>query len=112
MELDEKTLKQIRDIGGDKLLKKLIDLFVENTPMRLVEMRRALNGSDWSRAAHAAHSLRSSSVTLGATALASRAAELEALANRKDLEPLAAGLEDLESLAAAAQSSLRMLVGG
>ena len=112
MELDQKTLRQIREIGGDQLLRRLVDLFVENTPMRLEEMRRALAGEDWTRAALAAHSLRSSSVTLGATELASRAADIESLANEKDLGPVEAALPDLENLARAAQSSLRALLGG
>lgn len=112
MEIESKTIGQIREIGGDKLLRRLIELFVENTPMRLEEMRRAIAGSNAKRAALAAHSLRSSSVTLGAHELAERAGAVEALANEEKLGIVEDALPELEKLVAGAQESLQSIVEG
>lgn len=98
MELDAKTLAQIRKIGGKKLLGRLANLYLENTPMRLEEIRRGLAAEDWRRTALAIHSVRSSSVTLGATDLAESAAELEKLAENGRKEELEQALPGLESM--------------
>lgn len=102
MELDAKTLAQIRRIGGDELLGKLARLYLEHTPVRLEEVRRGLATSDWKRAALAIHSVRSSSVTLGAMALAERAADLEKLAEDGRKDDLEKAFPDLETLTQAA----------
>ncbi|MFQ5527955.1 MAG: Hpt domain-containing protein [Thermoanaerobaculia bacterium] len=112
MELDAKTLSQIRGIGGDELLSKLVGLYLEHTPVRLEEIRRSLLAGDWRRTERAIHSLRSSSVTLGATDLAEHAAELEQLANRKERKALESALPDLESMTRSVLTSMRQLAGG
>lgn len=96
MELDAKTLSQIREIGGDELLGRLARLFLEHTPLRLEEVRRGLASDDWSRTARAVHSLRSSSVTLGAMDLAQTAAELERFAGEEKREQFESTLPVLE----------------
>lgn len=96
MELDAKTLSQIREIGGDELLGRLARLFLEHTPLRLEEIRRGLASDDWSRTARAVHSLRSSSVTLGAVDLAQTAAELERMAGAEKREQFEAALPVLK----------------
>ncbi len=111
VELDAKTLAQIRRIGGDDLLGRLARLFLEHTPVRLEEIRRGIVAGDWPRAALAIHSLRSSSVTLGAIELAERAAVLERLAEREETEALESALPSLEEHARAALLSMRRLTG-
>ena len=109
MELDAKTLSQIREIGGDDLLGRLARLYLENTPLRLEEIRRGLAIGDWGRTALALHSVRSSSVTLGATELAKTAAELEKMAvaeNREQLEFALPGFEKQAQMALLALEEL------
>lgn len=98
MELDAKTLTQIRDIGGSDLLGRLARLYLENTPVRLEEFRRGLARSDWRRAALAIHSVRSSSLTLGVMSLAENAAELEKLAEGGQKAELEQALPAFEAL--------------
>ena len=104
MELDTKTLAQIREIGGDELLAKMARLYLEHTPLRLEEIRRALAAGDWSRTRRAIHSMRSSSATLGASELAQTAAELERVAEQENREQLESSLPELEKQA---QTALR-----
>lgn len=105
MELDVKTLSQIREIGGDELLSKLARLYLENTPMRLEELRRGMAAADWKRTARAIHSVRSSSVTLGAIELAETAAGMEKVAEAGDRDGLEASLPQLlEQIQAALQA--------
>ncbi len=82
--LDQATLSQIRDLGGDELLHKLVSMFLENTPLRLEEIRRGLKMGDLARTEVAAHSLRSSSITLGATGVSELAAAVERMARAGD----------------------------
>jgi HPt (histidine-containing phosphotransfer) domain-containing protein len=98
VELDAKTLAQIRKIGGDELLARLARLYLEHTPVRIEEMRRGLAVSNWKRTALAIHSLRSSSVTLGAVDLAESAADLEKLAEAGKKDELERALPVLESM--------------
>ncbi len=109
MELDVKTLAQIREIGGDELLGRLARLFLEHTPLRLEEIRRGLASDDWSRTARAVHSLRSSSVTLGAIELAETAARLESLAGEQKREDFESGLPELEEETRTALLALKKL---
>lgn len=109
MELDPAILSQIRGIGGDKLVGKLARMFLELTPVRLEEIRRALASGDWHRTSNAIHSLRSSSATLGATALADRAGQLERLAAREEREALEAAFPELEEEARAVLANMQKL---
>ena len=109
MELDTETLSQIREIGGDKLLGKLARLYLEHTPVRLEEIRRALAAGDWSRTADAMHSLRSSSATLGANELAQTAAEMERMAEQGNSEELEISLPGLEKQTQMALRALEKL---
>ncbi len=106
MELDVKTLAQIREIGGDELLGRMARLYLEHTPVRIEEIRRALAAGDWSRTRRAIHSMRSSSATLGANELAQTAAELERMAEQENREQLESSLPGLEKQT---QTALRAL---
>ncbi len=106
MELDRKTLAQIREIGGDELLGRLARLYLEHTPVRIEEVRRGLAAGDWPRTLRAIHSMRSSSATLGANELAQTAAELERLAEEGNRDRLESSLPELEEQT---QTALRAL---
>ena len=110
MELDAETLSQIRQIGGDDLLGRLARLFLEHTPIRFEEIRRGLAVEDWSRTARAIHSIRSSSVTLGAVELAHTAAKLEKMAGDQDRDRLVSALTDLKEQARLASAVLEGLL--
>jgi HPt (histidine-containing phosphotransfer) domain-containing protein len=95
--LDSATVEQIRQLGGDKLLTELVEIFLKHTPLRLQELRAGLAEGDTVRAAKAAHSFRSSSISLGARALAEEAASLERLADQGDTSEVRERLPAFES---------------
>ncbi len=94
--LDARVVGQIRKLGGDSLLRQLIATFLEHAPGRLAGVREGLGAGDLKRVEKAAHSLRSSLASLGASGLARLAGDLEARSRDGDAEAsteLAAGLE-------------------
>lgn len=93
--LDPRVVGQIRRLGGDDLLHQLVATFLEHAPGRLEGVRGGLEAGDLKRVEKAAHSLRSSLASLGASGLARLAGELEASSRGGDPEvsrALAAGL--------------------
>lgn len=94
--LDPRVVGQIRRLGGDDLLHQLVATFLEHAPGRLEGVRGGLEAGDLKRVEKAAHSLRSSLASLGASGLAQLAGDLEARSREGDAEasgPLAASLE-------------------
>jgi two-component system, sensor histidine kinase and response regulator len=86
--LDEQALQQIRVLrkpGGPDLLKRIVELYVVNSRTLIDALRAAIIGDDAAGVLQAAHSLKSSSANVGATALAELCATLEANAKAGNL---------------------------
>jgi signal transduction histidine kinase/DNA-binding NarL/FixJ family response regulator len=98
--IDRKFLDRIRVIqsrGNSGLLRKIIDIYLQETPKLLQILRDASDRSDAQGLRQAAHSLKSSSANLGATRLARICEEVEALARSEETSkarPLVARLEN------------------
>lgn len=73
---DERELLE-RLCGDKELCKEILELFCEEFPATLAEMRAALAAEDWERLAHVAHSLKGVSANISAHSLADVAAEME-----------------------------------
>ncbi len=87
--LDEEVIATLRELPGegeDDLLTELIDLFVQDAPPRLDEMRRALGVGDARTVAFVAHSLKGSSANIGAPHMAGLCAQLERQGRAGSLE--------------------------
>lgn len=78
--LSPRVLAEIREVGGDTLVREVLEIFLERTPERLRAADEALDGGDLAAAAKAFHSLRSAAGTVGALRLAEHAGRLERLA--------------------------------
>lgn len=107
--LDQRALDQIRAIqrpGSPDLLGKIIDLYLENSPGSLRQIRDAVAGQDGDALRQAAHSLKSSSANLGATELAAICKELEQRGRERRLENAAELLRELEIHYARAREAL------
>ena len=70
-------LKELDDDGSDDVLKQLIGLYLESTPPKLQKMSESFAAQDFSTVRKEAHSLRSSSLTLGAETLSQYASDIE-----------------------------------
>ncbi len=97
----------LRMVGDDRdFLGELIDTYLEDSPRQLEAMREAVGEGDVSALVRPAHTLKSNSRNLGATALADLCADLEAGARRGDLSRASERVAAAEAAFAAAQSEL------
>jgi HPt (histidine-containing phosphotransfer) domain-containing protein len=94
--VDRAALDRLVEWGGDKLLRQMLRLFLENSRVRLDGMRDALaTGGDLDEVHRGAHSLKSSAANVGAMRVSAVAARLESVADAGDREESATLFEDL-----------------
>jgi HPt (histidine-containing phosphotransfer) domain-containing protein len=95
--LDEHALVSLLELGGVdgvELILELIDLFLDDSAMRMRVLRESCRRGACSDVASAAHALKSSSANIGALALSRSCRELESRADGvRDLEPVVARVE-------------------
>jgi len=91
--LDQSALAELRscDPDGTGLLAELIDIYLADTPPRLVALRLAFDAGQPQALSREAHALKSSSAQLGARALAETCRQIELLGREGSL----AGVEEL-----------------
>jgi HPt (histidine-containing phosphotransfer) domain-containing protein len=82
--LDPAGIARLRQWGGESLVARMIDLFVEQGTLRLGQIRSGMADGDLDRVGQAAHSLKSSAGNLGAERLRALAGDLEERAGRGD----------------------------
>jgi CheY-like chemotaxis protein/HPt (histidine-containing phosphotransfer) domain-containing protein len=107
--LDSRALAAIRLLqrpGNPDLLQKVISSYLTTAPQFFVTMRDAVKRGDGAGVQMAAHSLKSSSANLGATALATFCKELEELGRTNALEKASALLAQAEASYASVQEVL------
>jgi HPt (histidine-containing phosphotransfer) domain-containing protein len=91
--LDEGVLDELAEsVGGDRgFVVELIDTYLTDAAQHVAEVETAIDGSDATALVRPAHTLKSSSATLGAARLAATARRLE-MAGRA--EALGDGVRD------------------
>jgi HPt (histidine-containing phosphotransfer) domain-containing protein len=82
------SLANIRRLGGDELLYKMIDLFLDNTPPRLEALRNAQAAGNLKAMSLEAHALKSSAGNFGALPMMDLAGRIEQLASEGGSEEL------------------------
>jgi CheY-like chemotaxis protein/HPt (histidine-containing phosphotransfer) domain-containing protein len=82
--------------GGEILLKELIKIFLSDAPQKILFIKEALDNKDFSNAERTAHSLKSSSGSLGAKHFSELCGDVEKFARNKELSYLVASFEQLE----------------
>jgi HPt (histidine-containing phosphotransfer) domain-containing protein len=88
-------LAMLRRVGGDRLIRDLIDLLFENAPRKLAAARAALAEGDADGVGRVAHALASSAGNLGAADMQQAAYALER--DAADGKDLAESLRRLEA---------------
>lgn len=88
---------RLREWGGDELVRKMIELFIENSPQRMEQIRTGIADQDADRLERGAHSLKSSCGNLGAESVRSLAARIERFAETGDTDSAAGLLDELEA---------------
>ena len=82
---EREALDRLAQVGGERLVRDLAVLYLEQSPERLAAAQAALQRDDAGSLARAVHSLKSSSAQLGAQSLAGACAAAEEAAERGDL---------------------------
>lgn len=94
--LDTTALRQLRDMMEDDFI-QVIEAYLVDTPARLADISDGIAGQDLALVGRAAHSLKSTSQTVGAVMLARAAERLE------DHMRVSGSLAEAEGLLTAAQ---------
>ena len=96
--IDETVIAVLKASLSDDgtVIRQLIDLYAKDSPQQLADAADALKKHDMAAVARAAHSLKSTSASMGATTVSSLARELEQMAKQNDVAQSAAVMERLK----------------
>lgn len=104
------NLRALGDEGDDTFLQEIIGIYLQDTPLRLADIRVAATSGDKALYTRAAHTIKGSSSNVGAVRVRALAEQLE---QRSKVEPHAALeplLAELEGAFARASAALRELL--
>lgn len=107
--IDPQALDRLRRLGGDTLLYKMRDLFLEHATQRLEAIQQGRRAGDLTAISRAAHSLKSSAGNLGAGELMDAAGRLEGLADAGDRDRVGVACDTVEATFTAAAARLASL---
>ena len=108
--LDPAALERLEEWGGPGLTKEIVQLFLDHGPVRMDQIRGALDGEDLEVPERGAHSLKSSAANVGAHHVHRVAGEVELAASEGDLQRVRELIPDLEEAYAEATPELEVIV--
>ena len=109
--IDPQILQAFRDMVGanvDRVLAEMIDCYLEDAPKLLSTITTSVERGDAIALRRAAHTLKSSSVTLGATTLSNFCQELEVMSRAENIESGVDKLPQLEAEYKRVRAALEM----
>lgn len=110
--LDADAIRRLRELdptGASHLLTRLLNAFDASLNRLLPQLVQARDQADATGVRLVAHTLKSSSATVGAMRLSRLCAEVESLANQSRLGEAAVGIQQMLSEVQAVRESLRCL---
>jgi|RhiMetdeSRZDD1v2_1073273.scaffolds.fasta_scaffold28756_7 HPt (histidine-containing phosphotransfer) domain-containing protein len=109
-EIKEKAKEWVDEYGEDFLV-ELIDVYLQDTPNRVTQLRRALDGGDRETLVREAHTLKSSSANVGAMGLSALAKEMEAAGRSGKIEIVAGEMTRFEEEFVLVKAALEAVLG-
>jgi HPt (histidine-containing phosphotransfer) domain-containing protein len=94
--IDPSTFAELKANVGADFIGELIDAYLEDTPRLLFELQQTLAQQDALAFSRAAHSIKSSSASLGALQFSAQAKELEMIGKAGDLTAVDEKVKQLE----------------
>jgi HPt (histidine-containing phosphotransfer) domain-containing protein len=94
--IDQATFDGLKEMVGDDFVDELVETYLEDSPDLLADLHQALDDGDAGVFRRTAHSLKSTSASMGALNFAALARELENIGQEERLDearPLLAQLE-------------------
>ncbi len=79
------NIRKLKGVGGDKLVKRVVDLYLSSSSMLVEDLRVGLLQSNAEAVRQGAHALKSSSENVGACALATLSQKLEEMGRSGEL---------------------------
>jgi HPt (histidine-containing phosphotransfer) domain-containing protein len=107
--IDGATFADLKDMMGADFVGEIIDTYNEETAALVEQLRQALAAQDAATFGRCAHSIKSSSASLGALNLAEQARELELMGKAGDLSGAGPRVERLTADFALVSRSLEEL---
>ena len=112
VEMDPMAIGRLRTLGGEGLLSKMIDLFLEHSPRRIQAAHEGRKAGNWYEVERAAHSMKSSAANLGLTGLQGLAREIEELSIHQEAGRVDPLLGEIESIFPAIRVRLEEIRNG
>ncbi|RME88864.1 MAG: Hpt domain-containing protein [Anaerolineae bacterium] len=112
MTIDHSALDAYREMMGDEadaFIADIIDTYLNNAVNLFADLESALGNGDAQTFVRAAHTLKSTSATVGAQELSSLAAELEAEGKNQNLTSLAPKVAQAREMFAQVEEELRSM---
>ena len=78
--------RAIRGLGNEKLLKQLVDAFLQETAQLLPELREAISEKNTAEVRRLSHTIKGSAALFAATSTEDAASRLETIGSENDLE--------------------------
>jgi HPt (histidine-containing phosphotransfer) domain-containing protein len=109
--IDAQTIQSLRDLGSDDddLLGEVIELYLDDSRVRIETMRAALAASDSEQLSGAAHAMKSASANVGAMGVRKLCESIEMIGRGGTVDGAAALFEDLQREYDAAKAELEVL---
>ncbi|AKC83048.1 hypothetical protein IMCC26134_10145 [Verrucomicrobia bacterium IMCC26134] len=85
------NLRSLGDEGDDTFLREIITIYLEDTPLRIADLKKSFHDGDKALFTRSAHTIKGSSANVGSSRVRSIAEQIE---QRSKVEPIA-GLADL-----------------
>ncbi|MBC7359341.1 MAG: response regulator [Desulfacinum sp.] len=111
--LDMQAIENIRLLerpGREDILERMIGIYLQRTPEIIEEMRRSLQDQDLTGLHRAAHSLKSTSATMGLMRVAEKSKHLEFMAKENRLEAPGRLIDEIEEEFVRGRTDLQRLV--
>ncbi len=108
--IDPAALERLEEWGGPGLSKEIVQLFLDHGPVRMDQIRGAMDGEDLEAPERGAHSLKSSAANVGAHHVHRVASEVELAASSGDLQGVRDLIPDLEEAYVEATRELVVIV--
>ncbi len=108
--IDPAALERLEEWGGPDLSKEIVQLFLDHGPVRMDQIRGALDGKDLEVPERGAHSLKSSAANVGAHHVHRVAGDVELAASEGDLQRVRDLIPDLEEAYSEATRELEVIV--
>lgn len=84
--LDLEAIHRLREWGGEGLPRKMVEIFLANSPSRMDQIRKGIEEADSRNVEAGAHSLKSSAGNVGGLRLQELLKEVEALGASQELQ--------------------------